>query len=108
VRGVQCIKCKLPYNNNGRGRTFHHLLPRRFYGIHGWCLEICRACHTELETLIPEKERMSDQFYTEIVFHYLQVKSVRVVAWSSRHDAAPIVVTIRRYDAMPQLPLLDL
>ncbi len=66
-----CPKCR-----EVKELTTHHLFPRRFYGTkqNKKVLLICRSCHNRLETFIPQKEKMPDKFYFEIVELFLAVK----------------------------------
>lgn len=49
--------------------TRHHLYPKRHYGRHfsKSLFILCRACHNELETYIPQ-HRMQHGFYSQIVY----------------------------------------
>lgn len=75
MRGT-CVKC-----GRGRNLTKHHLFPKSIrkllqllrakttlLGIHIW---LCRACHAELETLIPKRKVLHFLFYIETAERFL-------------------------------------
>jgi hypothetical protein len=102
----ECRKCLREYlpNRHERKRTLHHVLPRRFFGHEGWCVELCRSCHDEIEKLIPYKEKMATQWYWNLVFHFFQETHVHVVDWSSRNEA----IAYRSKYEMPSLQRMDI
>lgn len=65
------IKIKCPKCGQIKGRTLHHCLPRRFWKKKSPVIALCRSCHTELEQLIPLKEKKPDQFYFDVVQEFL-------------------------------------
>ncbi len=72
-----CPKCKMSKN-----LTRHHIYPKRFFKHtkHKRAkVLICRECHNELETLIPQNEKMPDAFYIKIVDLFLFMKTYKPV-----------------------------
>jgi hypothetical protein len=51
--------------------TRHHIFPRRYYKGRGPILFICRSCHNKLESEIPDRIRLTEDRYIEIVRDFL-------------------------------------
>lgn len=63
-----CPKCETK-----KPMTKHHVKPVRFYGKKGNndIVKLCRDCHDLLEKIIPQKPKMHDEFYFEVVNQFL-------------------------------------
>lgn len=81
-----CPKCRKKFNQNGRKSSLHHIKPRRFFGRCGWCIRICRSCHSEIEKLIPAETIMSEDWYWSLIFQFLNLKIVPIVDWCSKDE----------------------
>lgn len=67
----------------GKYRTSHHVLPKRFFGRHKFVLELCRNCHTNLEALLIEAEfankgeKLPEMQYIKITLIFIIEKGVQ-------------------------------
>ena len=52
--------------------TKHHVLPKRFFGFNHNVLHLCRDCHDEIDTLIPQYTKMEEDFYFKITLKWLR------------------------------------
>lgn len=75
MRGFSCPKCGLEFSATVQ-LTRHHILPKRFYPGSWETIELCRSCHDLIETKIPVKKKMPDQFYYDVVNDFLGGKVV--------------------------------
>ena len=74
---IICPKCK-----QEKPCTNHHQFPKRFYKQTRKkivLIELCWSCHCELETYIPQREKMPDSFYAKIVELFLSVPNYKPV-----------------------------
>ena len=55
-------------------RSTHHLKPQRFWHGEGQTVELCEACHRELERLIRDAEILPAWQYENIYYEFLAVK----------------------------------
>ena len=62
-----CPKC----HRNVR-LTRHHILPKRFFKGSGDRILICRLCHDELELRIPQKTKLTEEEYYQILYKFLK------------------------------------
>ena len=70
-----CPKCGREFGYEVQ-RTKHHVYPRRFYRGSSLTIDICRACHDQLERRIPAKTRLYDEFYILVVNNFLGYKAI--------------------------------
>lgn len=61
-RPASCPKCGVPFLRGAhpthkKACSTHHIIPKRNGGKWGPTIEICRACHDEIERLIPFEEQ---------------------------------------------------
>lgn len=72
---MNCPACGLPYTNKKeRHKSKHHIFPKRFFRGAGDTIELCRKCHSELETYIPKTHQLSKEKYVRIVEEFLERK----------------------------------
>ena len=65
---ILCPKCL--YLRDG---TKHHVMPRRFFrtNSNSPLLFLCRSCHTDLEKLIPQHDKLRKEDYLQIAREFL-------------------------------------
>jgi hypothetical protein len=70
-----CIACLQPFTvNNGKQKTDHHVWPQRFFGGDGPILKLCRACHNEIDAVLPPGVALEPSVYAKIHDDWLYEK----------------------------------
>lgn len=75
INAELCKACCLPYTNKlVRGKTEHHIYPRRFFPESTETIDLCRKCHKELEEYIPAKTKLTKIEYRNILNNFIKQK----------------------------------
>jgi hypothetical protein len=51
--------------------TKHHIFPKRFFGENDNVLYICRECHNNIESIIPEYYQLAKEVYLNLTKQFL-------------------------------------
>lgn len=61
---------KCPVCKKEKHLTRHHILPRRFFGNIEEIVLVCRICHDDIEKEIPDYQKMTTEFYYDILIKF--------------------------------------